>query len=356
MNKKLSIKYIIIILFLWLPLISGAVTVNDFLDLNYTNPTTKKIMKYRLFVPKQYDKTKLYPLVGFLHGAGEGDVNNTKQLTANDGCFHWADDSIQKKYPSFVLAPNIAGNDGPWATKGWENGSFNQDNYAISESLVNYINIIKELKLKYSIDSNRIYSTGLSMGGGGTWASITRFPKMFAAAIPICGYGDPTKMPLVKNIPIWTFHGAKDGIITVQATRDLVAALRAIGGKIKYTELPDVGHFIWDYAYRTKTLGLADWLFAQKRENITANDKPKLINLEMIVYPNPSKGELNIILPSNNYKEVSVLDITGRVVLTQTIKVNDVGVERLDLSGLQKGMYIISAKGETTLRKKVVIE
>jgi hypothetical protein len=93
-----------------------------------------------------------------------------------------------------------------------------------------------------------------------------------------------------------------------------------------------------------------------KYQNVTANEESIASNLEMIVYPNPSKGEVTIMLPSNNYKEVSVLDITGRVVLTQTIKANGTGNEYLNLSGLQKGMYIISAKGETTLRKKVVIE
>ena len=95
---------------------------------------------------------------------------------------------------------------------------------------------------------------------------------------------------------------------------------------------------------------------SSKFEDVTANEESIASNLEMIVYPNPSKGEVNILLPSNNYKEVSVLDITGRVVMTQTIKANGTGTERLDLSSLQKGMYIISAKGETTLRKKVVID
>ena len=95
---------------------------------------------------------------------------------------------------------------------------------------------------------------------------------------------------------------------------------------------------------------------SSKYEDVTANEESIALNLEIIIYPNPSKGELNILLPSNNYKEVSVLDISGRVVLTQTIKANGTGTESLDLSGLQKGMYIISAKGETTLRKKVVID
>ena len=104
-----------------------------------------------------------------------------------------------------------------------------------------------------------------------------------------------------------------------------------------------------------KQVGLKE-LEIFKDNLVTANEELIASNLEMIVYPNPSKGELNILLPSNNYKEVSVLDITGRIVLTQIIKANGSGAERLDLSGLQKGMYIISAKGETTLRKKVVID
>ena len=93
-----------------------------------------------------------------------------------------------------------------------------------------------------------------------------------------------------------------------------------------------------------------------KYENVTANEESIASNLEMIVYPNPSKGNVTLMLPSNNFTEASVLDITGRVVMTQAIKANGTGTERLDLSGLQKGMYIISAKGETTLRKKVVID
>ena len=95
---------------------------------------------------------------------------------------------------------------------------------------------------------------------------------------------------------------------------------------------------------------------SSKYEDVTANDESIAANLEMIVYPNPSKGELNVILPSGNYRELNVLDITGRIVLTQTIKSNGIGEEHIDLSGLQKGIYIVTAKGETTLRRKVVVE
>ncbi|TAH25825.1 MAG: T9SS C-terminal target domain-containing protein [Cytophagales bacterium] len=93
-----------------------------------------------------------------------------------------------------------------------------------------------------------------------------------------------------------------------------------------------------------------------KYEDLLSSEDMDIANMEMIVYPNPSKGEVNIMLPSSNFKEVSVLDITGRVVLTQAVKANGTGTERLDLSGLQKGMYIISAKGSATLRKKVIVE
>ena len=162
-----------------------AATIDDFVDMSYTNPITKTVMKYRLFIPKNYDKTKQYPMVGFLHGAGQVDSNNITQITANNGALFWAADSIQKKYPSFILAPNSNGSEGYWGTAFWGDGNFLQESYELSESLENYINIINELKNKYSLDTNRLYSTGLSMGGAGTWASLTRFPNMFAAAIPI---------------------------------------------------------------------------------------------------------------------------------------------------------------------------
>jgi len=91
-----------------------------------------------------------------------------------------------------------------------------QDKITISESLQNYISIIELVTGQYSIDASRIYSTGLPMGSGGTLATLTGFPDMFAAAIPICGYGDVTKMPLIKDIPILTFHGSDDDVLNVE--------------------------------------------------------------------------------------------------------------------------------------------
>ncbi|HEX8545509.1 MAG TPA: T9SS type A sorting domain-containing protein [Cytophagaceae bacterium] len=331
-----------------------AVSVDDFLDRSYTNPKTKKVMRYRLFVPKNYDKTKQYPMVGFLHGCCE-EADNEAQITSNEGAIFWAEDSIQKKHPSFVLAPNIGGA-GLWANVSWENGNYRQDNYTLSESLENYINIIQELKKTYSIDSNRVYSTGLSMGGGGTWASLTRFPNLFAAAIPLCGYGDPSKMPLIKHIPVWTFHGDQDGSISVETTRELVKALKAAGGTVKYTEVAGYQHWIWHYAYTTPGLGVADWLFGQRRKSpITALADDKSSQVEMIAYPNPTKGEFSLLLPQGNFTKLQVYDMEGKPQYESNISSSEKEAT-LNLTSLPKGNYIIRLEGDKSYRKVITID
>lgn len=321
-------------------------TPTDFLNLSYTNPVTKKVMKYRLFVPKNYDEKKKYPLVGFLHGAGEGDSKNTKQLTANAGCMYWASDSIQSKYPSFVLEPNTDGNNGFWASAFWGDGNFDQDKFPISESLDNYIKILKDVQTTYSIDLDRTYSTGLSMGGGGTWAIITRFPDLFAAAIPICGYGDPNKMILVKSMPIWTFHGSEDGIISVETTRALVQKLKAIGGNIKYSEMK-VGHGIWDNAYACEKGSLADWLFAQKRVPPTATVAAEESNIIIAYVKSDRSVQINNATIGS---EIQIIDLQGRVLLTNKATAEST---QLQLAGVPNGAYILKV-GTTT--KKLLVE
>ncbi|HEX8546335.1 MAG TPA: T9SS type A sorting domain-containing protein [Cytophagaceae bacterium] len=340
-----------------------AASIADFEEGSYTNPVTKTVMKYRLFKPKNYDKTKLYPLVGFLHGAGEFDWQNNAQVTANDGCLYWADDSIQNKYPSFIVAPNLHGNGETWANSHWSKGNYNQDDITISEGLQNYINIIQELRKTYSIDSNRIYQTGLSMGGGGTWASLTRFPNLFAAAIPICGYGDPSKMSLIKHIPIWTFHGKDDFVVNTENTRKLVAALKAAGGNVRYDEVPEPSgkdydpHFVWLHTYhrRGKGYGLADWLFAQKKKGaITASEGLTSIALSIKAFPNPSNGNITLTLPNESFYELQVWDGTGKLVFNKQI--NNSLEQKLDLGGLPKGIYSVSAVGATTQRISVLVD
>src|SRR5262249_52824913 len=113
-------------------------------------------------------------------------------------------------------------------------------------------------------DQKRIYVTGLSMGGYGTWDVIGRRPDLFAAAVPVCGGGDETQAATIARVPIWAFHGARDGVVKPARSWNMVAALKKAGGHPGYTEYPDVGHDSWVPTYRDPVL--FQWLFAQKRK------------------------------------------------------------------------------------------
>ena len=123
------------------------------------------------------------------------------------------------------------------------------------------IELIEKVEKEFPIDPDRIYVTGLSMGGYGTWDLIARFPDKFAAAIPICGGGDPQTAMRTKHIPQWAFHGALDEVVSPQNSRVMVKALQDAGARPGYTEYPDVQHDSWVYAYREPHL--LPWLFDQ---------------------------------------------------------------------------------------------
>jgi predicted peptidase len=115
------------------------------------------------------------------------------------------------------------------------------------------------------VDRNRIYITGLSMGGYGTWDAIARYPGFFAAAAPICGGGDPKTVDKFKSLPIWCFHGAKDPVVKVIRSREMIEALQKVGSNAKYTEYPEAQHDSWTQTYSNPEL--FDWMFAQRRES-----------------------------------------------------------------------------------------
>ena len=233
-------------------------------------------MPYRLCKPYGYDEQKKYPLVLFLHGAGERGTNNTSQLTANAGATVWAKTINQQKNPCFVLAPQC-GNDKQWVNTNWGNGSYVQKNIPISEQLSMAMALLDSLCTVYPIDPSKIYITGISMGGYGTWDAITRFPDRFAAAIPICGAGDPTRANLLATLPIRCFHSSDDGTVPVKGTRDMVKAINALGPNNRgdfYTEYTNKGHSSWVAAYSDQTL--IDWMFSEK---IVAIDPKGICNL-----------------------------------------------------------------------------
>lgn len=220
------------------------------------------ILKYRLLAPKDFkggDETK-YPLVLFLHGAGERGDDNRVQLIHGMGDF--ASDEIMAKYPAFVVAPQCPKNQ-KWANVDWGADSHTMPTEP-SDSMRLTLELLESLQKALPIDANRIYITGLSMGGYGTWDALQRRPDLWAAAAPICGGGDPNGAKVMKDIPIWVFHGDQDGAVKVQRSREMVEALKAAGGSPKYTEYPGVGHDSWTATYRNPEFYA--WLFAQKKQ------------------------------------------------------------------------------------------
>jgi len=251
-------------------------------------------MPYRLSMPQGYDANKTYPLVLFLHGAGERGTNNTSQLTANRGATLWAESANQEKYPCFVVAPQCA-NDKQWVNTPWGNGSYIQNNVPISDQLSLAFSIVDSISREFKIDPSKIYITGLSMGGYGTWDAIMRFPTKFAAAIAFCSAGDPTKANLLETLPIRCFHSADDPIVPVKGTRDMVKAINALGPNNRqnfYTEYTNKGHASWETGLNDPTL--VDWLFTVKPIAIDPLGYCNITTLGGIVssqYPNSSTGE-----------------------------------------------------------------
>lgn len=218
-----------------------------------------KTLPYRLLTPAHAEPGHTYPLVIFLHGAGERGGDNEKQLV--HGVPNFAADENRKKYPCYLIAPQC-----PEQQK-WSDVDWGADRTALpprpSESARLTLELIDALRKEFPIDPRRIYLTGLSMGGYGTWDLLARHPEVFAAGVPVCGGGDEATAPTIATIPIWAFHGGKDTVVKPERSRRMIEAIKKAGGTPKYTEYPTVGHDSWVRAYRDPAL--MEWLFAQRR-------------------------------------------------------------------------------------------
>ncbi|MEQ8789293.1 MAG: prolyl oligopeptidase family serine peptidase [Pirellulaceae bacterium] len=216
-------------------------------------------LPYRLLAPREYDAARQYPLVLFLHGAGERGADNQKQLIHGMGDF--LRDEIRGKYPCFVVAPQCPQN------KQWVAVPWSADEHTMpktpSTPLRQAVELVDALTKEFSIDEDRLYVTGLSMGGFGAWDAVQRHPQKFAAAAPVCGGGDAALAKTIAGVPIWAFHGDQDNAVKVKRSRDMIEALKKAGGSPRYTEYPGVGHNSWAVTYRNPELYA--WLFAQRR-------------------------------------------------------------------------------------------
>lgn len=224
-------------------------------------------LPYRILFPENYDRTKKYPLVLFLHGGGERGRDNEKQLVHGSKLF--LADSNRKKFPAIVIFPQCPENSYWAVTKINRNVTpfeikFDYSSPA-SGPLFAAIELTRQLVTKESIDKHKLYITGMSMGGMGTFEAIYREPKLFAAAIPICGGGDPAFYTRqTARLPFRIFHGDADAVVSVQLSRTMVARLKELKAKkLSYTEYPGVNHNSWDNAFAEPDF--LSWMFLQKR-------------------------------------------------------------------------------------------
>lgn len=213
------------------------------------------VMKYALFLPPNYDPQRKYPLVLWFHGAGSRGDELSVLLNDSDqhGIGYLSRADIQKQFPAIILAPQLRNGRG-WVP--WRSGQKPDDiNHAFA--------IFDAARRDYAVDNTRVYVMGVSMGGFATWYALAQRPEVFAAGVPICGGGDESQAAKIKDIPVWTFHGAQDDTVNVAFSRRMIDALKAAGGQPKYTEYPNVGHRSWENAFQEKDL--LSWLYAQHK-------------------------------------------------------------------------------------------
>lgn len=220
-------------------------------------------LKYRVLFPENYDTTRKYPMVMFLHGMGERGSDNESQLLHGASLF--IDEETRKDYPSIVIFPQCSLDDSWIKITRNESGDIDfPKNAKMTNSLLLVKKLLDTYKKDDAVDKNRIYIGGLSMGGMGTYDLICRYPKYFAVAIPICGGVNTERLKKVKKMPIRIFHGGEDPTVSREYSRNAFIELKANGSKkVEYIEFPGVGHDSWTKAFAYPDF--LSWMYYQSR-------------------------------------------------------------------------------------------
>lgn len=217
------------------------------------------VVKYRWSAPDKLESGKTYPLVLFLHGAGERGTDNTAQL--KHGVTPILKGAEKLGETCFLIAPQCP--PGIWWNAIDPSHKPPHTKKQPDTVLDAVLALVEETMAKQPIDPKRFYVTGLSMGGFATWDLLGKAPKKIAAAIPICGGGNPALAAQFKDIPIWAFHGDADPVVPVKTTHDMIAALEKARGKPKSTYYPGVQHNSWTQTYANPEV--IKWMFAQRK-------------------------------------------------------------------------------------------
>ncbi|WP_276500547.1 prolyl oligopeptidase family serine peptidase [Terrimonas pollutisoli] len=230
--------------------------------------------QYLLYLPEQYavDTATKWPLLIFLHGSGESGTDLDKVKV------HGPPKLVEqgKKFPFIVVSPQAP----PRA--GWKVEILKQ--------------MLDDIKKRYRVDNDRVYLTGLSMGGFGTWNLSEKYPDEFAAIAPICGGGNAEQVWKLRHMPVWCFHGAKDDVVPSSASQTMVDALKKYNSNVKFTLYPDANHNSWDVTYNNDSL--YSWLLAQKRFQFKPAAQPQslLKEYEGIYVNNVNKDTVKMVV------------------------------------------------------------
>lgn len=226
-----------------------------------------KVLPYRILYPENYDKTKKYPLILVLHGAGERGKDNVKQLVHGSKLF--IADSNRKKFPAIVIFPQCP-EESFWAAVKIDRSKQPlkiEFDYTSPPNwpLIAANELVKKIIAEEGVNKKQVYITGLSMGGMGTFESVYRYPELYAAALPICGGGDTLHYDKrIAKTKFWVFHGAADAVVNVTLSQQMVQQLKELKVPVTYSEYPGVNHNSWDNAFAEPDY--LRWMFSNKRK------------------------------------------------------------------------------------------
>jgi predicted peptidase len=226
----------------------------------------KDSINYRILYPENFDPQEKYPIVFMLHGSGERGSDNLKQLDHGGNLF--LKEENRKQFPSIVVFPQCP-SDSFWSNTKFDTDSTGRRTITFikggkpTKAMHALMAMIDDLLRKPYVNKRQVYVGGLSMGGMGTLELLRRKPKMFAAAISICGGDDIANVEKYKKVPLWLFHGLKDDVVNPEFSKLIANHLKIIGKEVKYTTYPEAGHNSWDSTFAEPQL--LPWLYSHSR-------------------------------------------------------------------------------------------
>ena len=279
---------------------------------SFTSSKGTKI-NYRIYLPNDYSTEKEYPLILFLHGAGQAGSDNESQLKL--GICEPFKNKSSEIYDCIVLAPQCPSGCKWVDVQNWGDCKYDSEKIPESAPLAAVVELFIRTRTAYSVDKDRVYVTGLSMGGYGTWDLLVRHPDLFAAAMPLCGGADYRKAELIKDIPIWTFHGKLDGTVPYLGTEKMANTLKELGGNCRFTLYPTMEHGIWPTVYAREDI--LPWLLSKKLSD--RMEETTAVEEESTGLPEPTTGSTEQPSPKRSSCRSAVIGaapVAGAVVIS----------------------------------------